>query len=109
MSRTVEPGTTAQSEQSKTVLRGKERAVVVYRLEKQDMTVRLSSQAASDPIVELALGTEARSFSLGEFVHFWLTMIEVGLKRDIAGLESDEALRLIKKRQRYKSAVDDYR
>ncbi len=72
------------------------------------MTVKLSSRGASGPVVELELGAEARSFSLGEFVHFWLTMIEVGLKSDIARLESEEALRLSKKMQRQKSFIDDY-
>ena len=64
------------------------------------MTVTLFSLGQSEPVVELALGTEARSFSLAEFVHFWLTMIEVGLTRDIAELESGQALRRIKKRRR---------
>ena len=66
---------------------------VVYRLEKQDMTVTLFPRAESEPVIELALGTEARSFPLSEFIHFWLTIIEVGFKRDIAELEPREVLR----------------
>ncbi len=45
-----------------------------------------------EPVVVLALGSEARNFSLSEFIHFWLTMIEAGLKRDIAELESGKLL-----------------
>jgi hypothetical protein len=72
-------------------------AEVVCRLEKQDMTVRLFSLRGSEPVIEMALGSEARSFSLSEFLHFWLTIVEVGLKRDIAQLESGEVLRGIKR------------
>jgi hypothetical protein len=100
MNRAVRPDARLPGEESKTVLPGKDQAVVVYCLQKQNMTVTLFSRGQSEPVVELALGTEARSFSLGEFVHFWLTMIEVGLKRDIAGLESQEVLRLGEKRLR---------
>ena len=100
MNRAVQPDAGLPADESKTVLPGKDQAVVVYCLQKQNMTVRLFSRGQSEPVVELALGTEARSFSLAEFVHFWLTMIEVGLTRDIAELESGEALRRIKKRRR---------
>ncbi len=100
MNRAVQPDAGLPADESKTVLPGKDRAVVVYCLQKQNMTVTLFSRGQSEPVVELALGTEARSFSLAEFVHFWLTMIEVGLTRDIAELESGEALRRIKKRRR---------
>ncbi len=71
-------------------------AQLVYRLEKQGMTVKLFSRAVREPVIELALGTETRRFSLSEFLHFWLTIIDVGLKRDIAELESGEVLRRIK-------------
>jgi len=99
MNRAVQPDAGLPADESKTVLPGKDHAVVVCWLQKQNMTVTLFSRGQSKPIVELALGTEARSFSLREFVHFWLTMIEVGLTRDIAELESGEMLRLTKKRQ----------
>jgi hypothetical protein len=72
-------------------------AEVVYRLEKQDMTVKLLSPRGGGPVIEMALGTEARRFSLSEFLHFWLTIIEVGLKRDIAELESGEEFRRLKR------------
>ena len=100
MNRAVQPDAGLPADESKTVLPGKDRAVVVYCLQKQNMKVTLFSRGQSEPVAELALGTEARSFSLAEFVHFWLTMIEVGLTRDIAELESGEALRRIKKRGR---------
>jgi len=97
MNRAVQPDARLSDEESKTVLPGKDQAVVVYCLQKQNMTVTLFSRGQSEPVVELALGTEARSFSLREFVQFWLTMIEVGLKRHIAELESGEVLRPNKK------------
>lgn len=79
-----------------TGLSPKAQALLVYRLEKQGMTVTLFSQAESEPVIELALGAETRSFPLSEFLHFWLTIIEVGFRRDIAALESGEVLRRIK-------------
>ncbi len=100
MNRAVEPDARPPNEESKAVLLSKDQAVVVYCLQKQNMTVTLFSRGQSEPVVELALGTEARRFSLAEFVNVWLTMIEVGLTRDIAELESGEALRRIKKRRR---------
>jgi len=100
MNRAVQPDAGLPADESKTVLPGKDHAVVVCCLQKQNMTVTLFPRGQSEPVVELALGTEARSFSLAEFVHFWLTMIEVGLTRAIAELESGEALRRIKKRRR---------
>jgi hypothetical protein len=92
MNRTVEPDTRLPNEESKTVLLGKDQAVVLYRLEKQDMTATLSCMGQQEPVVVLALGSEARNFSFSEFIHFWLTMIEVGLKRDIAELECGKVL-----------------
>jgi hypothetical protein len=100
MNRAVQPDARLPGEESKTVLPGQDQVVVVYCLQKQNMTVTLFFRGQSGPVVELALGTEARRFSLREFVDFWLTMIEVGLTRDIAELETAEALRLIKKRRR---------
>ncbi len=92
MNRRVEPDARLPNEESKTVLLGKDQAAVVYRLEKQDMTVALSCLGQQEPVVVLALGSEARNFSLSEFIHFWLTMIEVGLKRDIAEPEFGKLL-----------------
>ena len=93
MNRSAELDGRLSQKEPETGLPGKDQAALVYRLEKQDMTVRLSSRRESEPVIELAIGTEARSFSLSEFIHFWLTMIEVGLKRDIAELESGKLLR----------------
>jgi len=87
-------------EASETGLPSDVQAALLYRLEKQDMTVRLCSRRGGEPVVELVLGTEARSFSLSEFVHFWLTIIDVGLKRDIADLESGEEFRRLKGKRR---------
>ncbi len=78
---------------------GKEQASVVYRVEEQDMKVTLLSRRGSKPVIELALGTEARSFSLSEFIHFWLTVVEVGLNSDFARLASGEELRRIRRKR----------
>ena len=82
-----------------TGLAGKEQASVVYQVEKQDMKVTLFCRHGSQPVIELALGTEARSFSLSEFLHFWLTIVEVGLNSDFAELASGEELRRIRKKR----------
>jgi hypothetical protein len=84
---------------AETGLEGKEQRAVVYQVEKQDMTVTLFSGRGGEPVVELALGTEARSFSLSEFIHFWLTIIEVGLASDFTELEAGEVLRRIRRRR----------
>jgi hypothetical protein len=91
MNHAVESDAGLPCEGSETVLVGKYQVAIVYRHEKQDMTVTLSCRNHQDPVVELALGSEARSFSLSEFIHFWLTMVEVGLKSDISKLESGKA------------------
>jgi hypothetical protein len=82
-----------------TGLVGKEQASVMYQVEKQDMKVTLFCRHGSRPVIELALGTEARSFSLSEFIHFWLTIVEVGLASDFTELESGEVLRRIRRRR----------
>ncbi len=51
---------------TETGLARKDQAVMVHRLEKQDMTVELSCRGHQEPAVELALGSEARSFALSE-------------------------------------------
>ena len=100
MNRAIQPDARFPNQESKTAVPGKDQAVVVYCLKNQNLTVTPSSRGQSEPVVELTLGTEARRFALAEFVHFWLTMIELALTRDIADLESGEILRRIKKRQR---------
>jgi hypothetical protein len=79
-------------------LPGKHQPALVYRLEKQNMTVKLFSRCDGEPIVELALGAEARSFPLSEFIHFWLTMIEVGLNRDMVELRAGKAPERIRRK-----------
>jgi len=96
MNRAAELDAKSPQKVPETDLPRKVEAQLVYRLEKQGMTVKLFSRAVREPVIELALGTETRSFALSEFLHFWLTIIEVGLKRDIAELESGEVLRRIK-------------
>jgi len=72
--------------------------MVVYRLEKQDMTVTLTDAPDSGPLVELALGSEVRTFALAEFTDFWLTMIEVGRQATCSYL--DELLESARRRNR---------
>jgi hypothetical protein len=99
MNRAAELDAKSPQKRPETGLPNKVQAQLVYCLEKQGMTVTLFSHAVSEPVIELALGTETRTFSLSEFLHFWLTIIEVGLKRDIAELQSEEVLRRIKRKR----------
>jgi hypothetical protein len=62
--------------------------MVVYRLERQDMTVTLTYPPDSQPQVELTMGSEVRTFPLPEFTHFWLSMIEMGRQETSAYLDS---------------------
>jgi hypothetical protein len=96
MNRAAEFDGRLPQKEPETGLPSKVQVQLAYRLDKHGMTVTLFSRAGSEPVIELALGTETRTFSLSEFLHFWLTIIEVGLKRDIAELESGEVLRRIK-------------
>jgi hypothetical protein len=100
MNRTAELDRRLPQKGSETGLAGKDQAVVMRRLEKQDMKVALSRTGRQEANIELALGSESRSFSLAEFIHFWLTMMEVGLKCDIGELKAGEALRRSKKREK---------
>ena len=79
-------------------LSAKDEAALVYRLEKQDMTVKLLSFRDSESVIELVLGAEVRSFPLSEFIHFWLTMIEVGLNTDILELRGGKSPVRIKRK-----------
>lgn len=63
------------------------------------MAITLFHARESQPIVELAPRPEARSFPLSDFLHFLLTMIEIGLQSDIAELESGEALHRIRRKR----------
>ncbi len=102
MNRAVEPDGRMPNEESKTVLLGKDQAVAVYRLERQHMTMTFSCDGQQEAVVLLAMGSGVRSFTLSEFIHFWLTMIDVGRKRDIAELESGKLLRRINKKECYR-------
>ncbi len=99
MNRAIELDARLPEERTAGALMGKDQARVVYRIEKQDMAITLFHTRESQPIVELALGSEARSFSLSEFVHLLLTMIEIGLQSDIAELERGEALHRVRRKR----------
>jgi len=101
MNRTAELDRRLPQKGSETGLAGKDQAVVMRRLEKQEMKVTLSRTGRKEVNIAFALGSESRSFSLAEFIRFWLTMMEVGLNKcDIGELEAGEALRRSKKREK---------
>ena len=52
------------------------------------MTVTFAFRDDRKRIVQLALGSEMRTFELEEFTDFWLTMIEEGRRATSAYLES---------------------
>jgi len=66
MNRPAELDARLPQEGPETGLLEKDQTLVMYRLEKQDMTVELSCRGHQEPAVELALGSEARSFALSE-------------------------------------------
>jgi len=61
---------------------------LVYRFKKHDMTVTFALRDDRKRVVQLALGSEMRTFELEEFTDFWLTMIEEGRKATSTWLES---------------------
>ena len=61
---------------------------MVYQFKKHDMTVTFTLRDDRKHVVQLALGSETRTFELEEFTDFWLTMIEEGRKTTTAYLES---------------------
>jgi len=61
---------------------------LVYEFKKHDMVVTFTLRDDTKRIVQLALGSETRTFELEEFTDFWLTMIEEGRKATTAYLES---------------------
>jgi len=61
---------------------------LVYKFKKHDMTVTFALRNDRKRVVQLALGSEMRTFELEEFTDFWLTMIEEGRKATSAYLES---------------------
>ena len=60
---------------------------MVYKFKKHDMVVTFALRDDAKRIVQLALGSETRTFELEEFTDFWLTMIEEGRKATSAYLE----------------------
>jgi hypothetical protein len=99
MNRAIEPDARLPDKRPESALLGNNQGLVVYRIEKQDMAITLFQARESQPIVQLAVGSEARSFPLSEFVHFLLAMIEIGLQSDIAELECGEALHRIRRKR----------
>ena len=61
---------------------------MVYEFKKHDMVATFTLCDDARRIVQLALGSETRTFELEEFTDFWLTMIEEGRKATSAYLES---------------------
>ena len=61
---------------------------MVYKFKKHDMIVTFTLRDDTKRIVQLALGSETRTFELEEFTDFWLTMIEEGRKATSAYSES---------------------
>ena len=61
---------------------------MVYEFKKHDMVVTFALRDDTKRIVQLALGSETRTFELEEFTDFWLTMIEEGRKATSDYLES---------------------
>jgi len=59
-----------------------------YQYKKHDMTVTFTLRDDRKRVVQLALGSEMRTFELEEFTDFWLTMIEEGRKATSAYLHS---------------------
>jgi hypothetical protein len=61
---------------------------LVYEFKKHDMVVTFTLRNDTKRTVQLALGSETRTFELEEFTDFWLTMIEEGRKATSDYLES---------------------
>jgi hypothetical protein len=66
---------------------GKAKTSVVYQLKSHAMRVTFIHLDHMNPVVELALGSEVRTFRLEEFTDFWLAMIEAGRDAITAHLE----------------------
>lgn len=93
MNHAIETNTRLPQNQLLTGSSGKDLAKVVYRFERQDMTVTLSCRERQKATVEFALGSEMRTFPLSEFIDFLLMMIEAGLKSDSLEFNPQEARR----------------
>ena len=62
--------------------------MMVYKLENRNLRVTFTNQNCMEPLVELVLGSEVRTFQLAEFTNFWLDMIEMGRRALTAELDS---------------------
>ncbi len=49
----------------------------VHELKRYDLKVTVSRQESGRTLVQIALGSEVRTFSLNEFTGFWLDMVEI--------------------------------
>lgn len=66
---------------------GTDKTSLVYQLKSHEMTVTFIHLDHMNPVVELTLGSEVRTFRLEEFTDFWLAMIEAGRDAITAHLE----------------------
>ena len=58
----------------------------VLELKRYGLKVTISSLESGRRLVEIALGSEARTLSLTEFTSFWLDMVEISWQGDTAEL-----------------------
>ena len=86
----------------------KDSRLVVYEFKKHDMTVTFTRREDTKPIVLLAVGLEMRTFELGEFTDFWLSMIEDARKTHNEYLEAlqEMARRKLKRKSEVTAASD---
>jgi hypothetical protein len=58
----------------------------VHEIKRYGLKVTISSLESARRLVEIALGSEARTLSLTEFTSFWLDMVEISRQGDTAEL-----------------------
>ncbi len=78
-------GQEARGDQPSLVPRAAER-MRVHELKRYDLKVTVSREESGRTLVQIALGSEARTLSLNEFTGFWLDMVEVSLEETAAQL-----------------------
>jgi hypothetical protein len=59
---------------------------MLYELQKYDLRVMCRNANDAEPVVEVAMGSEVRTLQLGEFIQFWLSMVELGRQATTAYL-----------------------
>ncbi len=59
----------------------------VHELKRYGLKVTISSLKSGRGLVEIALGSEVRTLSLGEFTGFWLDMVEISRQGTTAELK----------------------